>query len=217
MNPYLAVSLAMCVIVVLSLAATGYLAAVFNRRAKADLAARLEPLAAAVGGEADLDEAQVRGRRGGHLVFGRVATGQGGIGRLFHVEVVDSAGGERWEWSSLPVKGAAAPARAFEGGAELERRLGVDWVTLSAAVPGAATDRYGFLYDPEAGMLRLTRAMHTRLDIPDPPTFLAQLDALIGIGPANRRAQGAPDADLGERPGGDVISVASAGGAPTGG
>lgn len=200
MNSYLAVSLAMCVIVVLSLAATAYLAAVFNRRAKADLAARLGPLAVAIGGEADLDEALVRGRRGGHLVFGRVANGQGGIGRLFHVEVVDSAGGDGWEWSSLPVKGAAAPTRRFEGGEELERRLGLDWVALSAVVPGAAGERYGFLYDPGAGMLRLTRAMRTRLDIPDPPTFLAQLDALIRIGQANRRAQGAPDADLGPAP-----------------
>jgi hypothetical protein len=146
-----------------------------------------------------------------------VATGQGGIGRLFHVEVVDSAGGEGWEWSSLPAKGASAPTRRFEDGAALERRLGIDWAALSAVVPGAAGERYGFLYDPAAGMLRLTRAMRTRLDIPDPPTFLAQLDALISIGPANRRAQGAPDADLPDRPDRDATSAASAHGASAGG
>ena len=193
MNPYLAATLAMCVIVALSLAATAYLAAVFNRRAKADLAARLQPLAEAIGGEADVDEARVTGRYGGQLVFGRVANAPGGFGRLFHVEVVDAAGGTGWEWSSLPAKDAPAPKRTFEGDPELERRLGVDWDALAAVVPDATRQRFGFVYDPAAGMVRLTRAMRTRLDIPDPATFLRQLDALVRLGDANRRAQGAPE------------------------
>ena len=55
MNPYLATAIAMCAIVVLSLAGTAYLAAVMNRRAKEDLRARLDPLAAVIGGTTDID------------------------------------------------------------------------------------------------------------------------------------------------------------------
>lgn len=207
MNPYLAATLAMCVVVVLSLAGTAYLAAHFNRRAKVDLAARLDPLAGAIGGEVDLDEARVAGRHGGQLVFGRVASAPGGFGRLFHVEVVDAAGGEGWEWSSLPAKGAPAPTRAFDGDPALERRLGVDWAALTEVVPEADRQRFGFLYDPGAGMVRLSRAMRTRLDIPDPVSFLRQLDALIGLGDANRRAQAASPAASAPRPGGGAADT----------
>jgi hypothetical protein len=195
-NPYLATTLAMCVIAGLSLAATAYLAVAFNRRAKRDLEARLAPLAEAIGGEANVEDAVVSGRYERHLAFGRVANGAGGIGRVFRVEIVDAAGGDAWEWSSLPVKGQPQLARSFEGGAELEQRLGVDWVDLSAVVPDAGQQRYGFAYDPASGMLRLTRAMRSRLDIPNAPAFLRQLDALVRLGRLNRRAQGAPDADL---------------------
>ena len=34
-----------------------------------------------------------------------------------------------------------------------------------------AAQRFGFLYDPAAGMVRLTREMRTRIDIPDADTF----------------------------------------------
>ena len=193
MDPYLAAALAMCVIVLLSLAGTAYLAAAFNRRAKGDLAARLWPLAEAIGGEANVDEATVTGRHAGQLAFGRVANAPGGFGRLFHVEVVDAAGGKAWEWSSLPTKDGPAPARSFEGDPTLERRLGVDWDELAAVVPDANRQRFGFLYDPAAGMVRLSRAMRTRLDIPDAATFVRQLDALVRLGDANRRAQGASE------------------------
>ena len=195
MNPYLALALAMCVIVALALAATAYLAAALNRRAKADLTARLTPLADAIDGETDVEEALVKGRYGGHLVFGRVANAPGGIGRLFHVELVDAAGGEGWEWSSLPEKGSPAPTRTFEGASGLDDRLGIDWVAESRVVPEAAHQRYGFAYDPAAGMVRLTRAMRTRLDIPDPATFVAQLDTLVRLAAINRQVQSAPDAD----------------------
>ena len=91
MNAYLATAIAMCVIVLLSLAGTAYLAAVFNRRAKSDLRSRLEPLAAAIDGAADVEEARVEGRFHGQIAIGRVANAPGGFGRLFHVELVDSA------------------------------------------------------------------------------------------------------------------------------
>jgi len=87
-NPYLATAIAMCVIVLLSLAGTAYLAAVFNRRAKSDMQARLDPLAAAIDGVVDVEEARVEGRFHGQIAIGRVANAPGGFGRLFHVELV---------------------------------------------------------------------------------------------------------------------------------
>jgi hypothetical protein len=190
-NPYVATAIAMIVIIVLSALATGYLAAVFNRRAKEDLQLRLAPLAEAVDGEADVEEARVNGRYRGQIAIGRIASGQGGFGRLFHVELVDAAGGEGWEWSSLPDKKRAEPTRRFEGDATLQERLGVDFEALAAVVPENRTQRFGFAYDPAAGMVRLTREMRSRLDIPNAPMFTGQLEALRQLGEANRRAQGA--------------------------
>ncbi len=206
MNPYLQFGLAMCLVVGLSLAGTAWLAAHFNKKAKADMTERLEPLAAAIGGEADVEEATVKGRWGDALAFGRVANAPGGFGRLFHAELVDAAGGEKWEWSNLPEKGQPEPKRFFDGDPDLERRLGLDWEALATVVPEAKRQRWGWVYDPDAGMVRLTREMRTRIDIPNAEEFSAQLRTLAEIGLANRRAQGAP------------VSPASgnqAGGAPT--
>jgi hypothetical protein len=189
MNPYLATAIAMCAIVVLSLAGTAYLAAVMNRRAKEDLLARLEPLAAVIDGAPDIDEARVEGRYDGQIAIGRVANAPGGFGRLFHVELVDAAGGQGWEWSSLPEKKRPDPVRTFEGDAALRDRLAVDFEEVATVVPEDRAQRFGFLYDPEAGMVRLTREMRTRLDIPNAETFRAQLDTLRLLGEANRRAQ----------------------------
>jgi hypothetical protein len=190
-NPYVAATLAMCVIVALSLAGTAWLAVVMNRKAKADLEAALAPLAEAIDGELDLEGPIVKGRREGGLVFGRVANGPGGIGRLFHVDRIDAAGGVGWEWSSLPGKQPGAPpTRSFESeDPSLERRLGLDWEALAGVVPNAARERFGFLYEPGPGHVRLTRAMRSRRDIPDAATFLRQLDALAEVGRVNRRVQ----------------------------
>lgn len=194
MDPYLATAIAMCAIVLLALVGTAWLAAMFNRRAKADLQARLGPLAAAIDGEADVEEARVEGRYQGQIAIGRLANAPGGFGRLFHVELVDSVGGEGWEWSSLPQKKVPDPVRTFEGDPALQERLGIDFAAEAAAVvPEDRTQRFGFLYDPAAGMMRLSREMRTRLDIPDAETFTRQLEALHRLGEANRRAQGAAD------------------------
>ena len=191
MNPYLATTIAMCVIVLLSLAGTAYLAAVFNRRAKSDLMSRLEPLAAAIDGEADVEEARIEGRYRGQIAIGRVANAPGGFGRLFHVELVDSAGGVPWEWSSLPDKKGPGLTRTLEGDFEVKERLlsSINFEDAATVVPDDRTQRFGFLYDPAAGMIRLTREMRTRLDIPDAKTFTQQLETLQRIGEANRRAQ----------------------------
>ena len=191
MNPYLATAIAMCVIVLLSLAGTAYLAATFNRRAKSDLQARLEPLAAAIDGEADVEEARVEGRFRGQIAIGRVANAPGGFGRLFHVELVDSAGGMPWEWSSLPDKKGSGLTRTLEGDPEVKEGLlsAIDFEEAATVVPDDRAQRFGFLYDPAAGMVRLTREMRTRLDIPDAETFTLQLETLQRLGEANRRAQ----------------------------
>ncbi|MCC2626814.1 MAG: hypothetical protein K0S14_464 [Thermomicrobiales bacterium] len=193
MNPYLATAIAMCVIVLLSLAGTAYLAATFNRRAKSDLQARLEPLAAAIDGTTDVEEARVEGRFRGQIAIGRVANAPGGFGRLFHVELVDSAGGLPWEWSSLPDKKGPGLTRTFEGDLGVKERLlaGIDFEDAATVVPDNRAQRFGFLYDPAAGMIRLTREMRTRLDIPDAETFIRQLETLQRIGEGNRHAQGA--------------------------
>jgi hypothetical protein len=190
-DPYLATAIAMCVIVVLSLAGTAYLAAVLNRRAKSDLQDRLEPLAAAIDGAVDLEEASVEGRFRGQIAIGRVANAPGGFGRLFHVELVDSAGGVPWEWSSLPDKKGPGLTRAFEGDPEVTGRLvaDLDFEEAATVVPDDRAQRFGFQYDPAAGMIRLTREMRSRLDIPDAETFTRQLETLYRIGEANRHAQ----------------------------
>jgi hypothetical protein len=190
-NPYLATAIAMTVIILLSLAGTAYLAAVLNRRAKSDLQERLEPLARVIDGTVDIDEARIEGRYQGQIAIARVANAPGGFGRLFHVELVDSVGGEGWEWSSLPQKKLPDPARTFEGNPALHERLGIDFGQAATVVPEDRTQRFGFLYDPAAGMVRLTREMRSRLDIPDADTFARQLKTLHRIGEANRRAQGA--------------------------
>ena len=191
MNPYLATAIAMCVIVLLSLAGTAYLAAVFNRRAKSDLQIRLEPLAAAIDGTTDIEEARVEGRFRGQIAIGRAANAPGGFGRLFHIELVDSAGGMAWEWSSLPDKKGPGLTRTFEGDSELKERLlsYIDLEEAATVVPDDRAQRFGFVYDPAAGMIRLTREMRTRLDIPDAETFIRQLETLQRIGEANRHAQ----------------------------
>ena len=199
MNPYLGVTLAMCVIGALSLAATAYLAMMFNRRAKADLTAALQPLADVVGGTLDLDRAEVEGRYGGHLVFGRMANATEGHGRVFQVDVMDPAGGAAWRWTSVPGRNGAPTSRAFSADEPaLERSLRFDWNAILAAGIDPATERHRFEYDPTAGWLRFSRPMRTRRDIPNAPSFRAQLDALIGAAEANRTAQqvgdGAPAA-----------------------
>jgi hypothetical protein len=184
----------MCIIVLLSLAGTAYLAMYFNRRAKEDLELRLQPLAKAVDGEVNLDDARVDGRFHGQIAIARLANAPGGFGRLFHVELVDSAGGQQWEWSSLPDKKRQEPVRSFEGGAALQDRLGIDFEQLATVVPDDQHQRFGFAYDPAAGMVRLTREMRTRLDIPDVETFKRQLETLERVGEANRRVQEADGA-----------------------
>jgi hypothetical protein len=140
-----------------------------------------------------VEEARVEGRFHDQIAIGRVANAPGGFGRLFHVELVDSAGGASWEWSSLPDKKGPGLTRTFEGDPDVKERLlsRINFEEAATVVPDERAQRFGFLYDPAAGMVRLTREMRTRLDIPDAETFTRQLETLHRIGEANRRAQDA--------------------------
>lgn len=204
MNPYLQFAIAMCLIVLLSLIGTAGLAARFNRGAKRDLADALGPLADLIEGEADTEEAVVKGRYAGHLVEGRVGSNPNGPGRAFLTDVIDPAGGAPWEVVSWPTRDPALPPdRAFHASDPgLAERLAVDWEASVRPVLDPDQERYRIDYDPAAGRLRLARPMRTRRDIPAPDVFRRQLDLLVALGPGNRKAQGAPDADFagGRRP-----------------
>lgn len=210
MNVYVQFALAMCAISLIALVATGYLAASFNRRAKADLATALAPLAELVDGESVVEEAEVRGTYAGHLVFGRMANASEGPGRVFQTDLIDAAGGASWRLTSDPPKRSDEPPRERLETAEpaVGRSLPTTWSQLARSAIDPRSDRYRIAYDAEAGRLRFSRPMRTRRDIPDRETFAAQLRLLAELGPVNRRAQGAPDAGwVGGRRGPDPVEA----------
>ncbi len=198
MNVYAQFGLAMCLIVFLSLAGTAYLAARFNRGAKRDLAAALAPLAEVVGGDIDLEAASVTGRYAGHLVEARVSANPDGPGRAFVTDLVDPAGGQPWRVVSWPTRDPDSPPdRTFASpNSALERQVAADWEALVRPAVDPDRERYRLEYDPAAGAIRFARPMKTRRDIPDADRFRRELDLLVGLGPRNRLAQGAPDADF---------------------
>jgi hypothetical protein len=187
-NPYLATGLAMCAIGLISIVLTAYLATHMNRKAKADLSARLQPLADKIEGELLTEEVTVTGRWDGHIAEGRMANALDGPGRVFFTRVVDSAGGEKWVWtSSSPRKPDEPREIKFECKASQEM-----CAKYESELPGrfeALLKMPGWTrveYDPEAGHIRLTKPMMTRNDIPSPELFEQQLDALVEIANFNR-------------------------------
>jgi len=185
-NPYLAVTLAMCGVIFLSLAATAYMAVYFTRKAKADLERALMPLAGVIDGTANVEEAFVEGRFNGKLAFGRMAHAEGGPVRVFQTELIDAAGGEKWLYVCYPRKGTTEfrpeglPVQqqlAALNNEELGEHLGVqsDWFQLD--------------YSPEGGYLRLSVPMSTRKDIPGDEMFRRQLVVLDRLSDDNRRLQ----------------------------
>lgn len=196
-NPYVSFAIAMCVVVLLSLFITAYLAMTFNRRAKADLGEALGSLAMVIDGEVDVENASVTGRYAGHLAEGRMANAEEGPGRVFQTSIVDAAGGAAWVRTSTPAKRPSEPPSIefVTADPNVASNLSVHWDRLLQSVLSQETDRHRIDYDPTAGRLRFQRPMRTRRDIPDAATFRRQLDLLVTLGPMNRRAQGAPDAD----------------------
>lgn len=191
MNPYVQTGLAMCIIVFLALAATAYLAVFFNRRAKTDLKAALDPLAELVHGTLDLDNATVTGTFEGQIVAARMANAEGGVGRVFQTELVDPAGGIGWVYTSSPPRERAGEPR-IEFASD-RPALRENLPSLTAALPekvvNAKTERFRISYDPDAGFMRLVKGMKTRRDIPDAAHLRAQLAFLKRLGDENREMQ----------------------------
>lgn len=190
MNPYVSFGLAMCLVLAISLFFTGYLAVMFNRRAKADMLRTLTPLAELLGGEVDLEEARVSGRFAGHIAEGRAANAPDGPGKVFFTSVIDGAGGDKWVYTARRPKDPAAPLETkFEGpGGNVGQRL--EAAVAEAVAPMMANPGWARVeYDPAPGHVRLTRPMVTRRDIPSAEAFEKQLAMLVAIADRNRSLQ----------------------------
>lgn len=198
MNPYLAVTLVMCGVIFVALAATAYMAVYFTRKAKADLQQALTPLAAVLDGEADIEEAQVQGRYAGKLAFGRMAHAEGGPVRVFQTELIDAAGGEKWLYVSYPAKGTT---EFRPEGSPMFRELDVLRRGDLASMLEVRGDWFQLDYSPEGGYVRLTTPMSTRKDIPSEAEFRRRLTFLDELSDRNRALQqGTPE---GQAPGDD--------------
>ena len=191
MNPYVQVTLVMCGIVFVALAATAYLAVMFNRRAKADLETALRPLAERIDGDLDLDSATVTGRNGRTLVAARMTNAAEGPGRVFQTDIVDAAGGCAWDYTSSPPRRPGGEPRVEFASQRADLRELLPSLAHEHVRQAADVDRERFRldYNPESGIVRLTRSMRTRRDIPDVEGFDRQLAYLIQLGNENRAAQ----------------------------
>jgi hypothetical protein len=211
LNVYVQFAIAMCFVVFIALFATAYLAVMFNRRAKADLDAALQPLAGIIEGTIDLDEAVVSGSYRGHLAFCRVTSGTDGPGRVFQTDVIDAAGGAGWRWTTSGSKtGEEQPVQEIlPSPAALTAEMNELLKTGAASIFDTRRAWGRVLYDAAGGILRFERPMQTRRDIPNAETFRKQLDLLVQLGPLNRVLQGAPDAEWvgGRRTGSDAVST----------
>jgi hypothetical protein len=190
LNPYVSATLAMCVIVILSLIATAYMAVFFNKRAKADLLQSLGPLAEVVEGVLNLEDAFVMGKFEGHIAEGRMATSIIGAGRVFHTSVIDGAGGSKWAYYAVPPRSAEDPlAVTFESdNISLEQQLSASLRNLVEPY-GKRLGWTRIEYDPAPGHIRITRPMRTRHDIPSVEEFRSQLETVVTAATLNRRVQ----------------------------
>ena len=196
-NPYVATTLAMCLVLLIALAATAYLAVFFNRRAKADLEAALAPLADAIDGSVDLDDAQITGRFERYPVYARMANASEGPGRVFQTDVVDAAGGVPWQYTSNPVTKSGDPwSVSYIGPDEVEDRVGPIIDRSASAFLDLNTERFRVEYLPEQGFVRLVRAMRTRRDIPETDVFTQQLHMLTAVASQNRAFMETYDAEV---------------------
>lgn len=191
MNPYVSAGLAMCAVLFISLSLTAYLAVYFNRRAKADLQAALDPLADTIDGTADVEAAQVSGRYERKLVIGRMTHAEGGPVRVFQIDLIDSAGGTAWTFvSQAPRKDGTGRSHEFHSAqAGLERGLSLLREPDLPAMMGAGDDWLQIDYSPEGGYVRTTRPMATRKDLPAADAFISQVEWLSRLGDRNRVLQ----------------------------
>lgn len=200
MNPYVSFGLAMCLVLALALAGTAYMAIYFNRKSKADLTKAMTPLAEFIDGQLDLDEATVSGRYRGHPAQGKIALLPGGMGRVFHSQIIDGAGGEQWSATiSRPKEGdGPATTEIKPEGFMLDPQL---WAHINAMIgePSLAGLWFRCEYDPAAGAITLTRPMRTRRDFPQPEAFSRWLEALANLADTNRTVLKASAGPVNER------------------
>lgn len=191
MNPYVLTGLAMCMIVVIALVGTSYLAVYFTRRAKADLERLLVPLAEMIEGQVDIDEAEIKGTWQRNLVMARMANAAAGTVRLFQIDMIDSAGGTGWNFVySRPRKDHPEPEVEFiSDRPDLQQRLTRLELPVLAPLHVDERDWLQLEYNPEAGHVRLARPMKGRNDIPSPERFRADLDYLVTLCEQNRAIQ----------------------------
>ena len=189
MSPYIWFGLAMLAIVIVSLLVTGNLAAKFNERAKGDLSAALEPLAVQISGLSDVESAAIEGRYHSQIVTAKVISGPGGMGRLFQTTMIEPAGGQ--PWSAVvrrPKEESARWERTFEASKEISADLApVVHQRLDDLLPFPGW--FEIKYEPDAGALRLTRAMQSRRDIPTGERFACYLETLEHVAAQNRAVQ----------------------------
>jgi len=193
-NPYLSAGLAMCAVLFVALAGTAYLAVFFNKRAKADMKTALDPLAAVIDGHVDIEEAEIVGTYDGTIARARVTGTEGGAGRVFQIEVIDAAGGERWRYRSIAHRDDPQPTSEFDSDnqalkSELADRFELD---LLSTVADPTKHWLWIEYTPESGVIRLTLPMQTRRDIPDADAFTRQLAYVRATGDRNRALQETP-------------------------
>jgi hypothetical protein len=181
----------MCMVIVVALVGTAYLAVFFTRRAKADLEKLLQPLAEFLDGEMDVSEGAVSGTWGGTIAQARMAGAAGGTVRVWQVDLIDAAGGDAWNYVySLPKKGQVTPViDVVTENREIAGYLSsVDRETIAVLEPDAA-DWLQVEYNPEGGYVRVARPMHGRNDIPGPERLEQDLRFLREVGDENRSLQ----------------------------
>ena len=177
----------MCLIALIAIFFTAWMATNMNRKGKADLAARLQPLADSMDGEMEAEEVTVKGRWRGQIAEGRMANALDGPGRVFFTRIIDSAGGVSWTWTTSAPKTPGDP---------VEIKFDCKNSTLCGVIEAEIAQRAApffsipgwtrIEYDVEAGHVRLTKPMLSRNDIPEVDAFKRSLDTLVEIGAWNR-------------------------------
>lgn len=193
MNPYVATGLAMCLVILIALVGTAYLAVYFTRRAKADVLRLLTPLAELTDGEADVDEAEVKGTWKGTIVQGRMANAAAGTVTLWQSDLIDSAGGTGWNFVySRPNPKKKDPAEEIEivtESPEMRSWLETWSVEDIAPIQPQETDWVQVEYLPDAGTIRVARPIKGRNQIPTADAFASDLDFAYKTGAENRQRQ----------------------------
>lgn len=178
----------MCVVVLVALVGTAYLAVFFNRRAKADLQLALEPLAAVLDGTVDLENAEASGTYAGHQASGRMANASEGPGRVFQVDLLDAAGGVPWAYTSNQhVTSGEPPTIDFSGPDHLSALVSKVIDDHIRTILEPERERFRVEYLRDQGFLRMVRSIRTRRQIPDASTFEHQLALLNAMAEVNRQ------------------------------